>query len=292
MTHAIRIDPATGRKLFNTRAAKASENIAGKGYSLVADDALKTLPRSARGRRFNAEEQAKYRAFKEARRGAADYMAMEGEFAKYLEDVYSAPADRARGADRRLRDPGHRRRLRRAAAVVQAARRRLHRRALLREGRRRRRHLVLEPLSRHRLRRRVLQLPAAAGGDGLLPDDEVRLRLRDPRILPDDGRERFGFYDRCLFHTTVERTDWDEAAARWIVETDRGDAHARALRRARQRHPDHAEARPHRGHGDASRARRSTPRAGTTTSTSQASASASSAPAPRPCRWCRRSPRS
>ena len=40
---------------------------------------------------FNAEEQAKYREFKEARRGAADYMAMEGEFAKYLEDVYSAP---------------------------------------------------------------------------------------------------------------------------------------------------------------------------------------------------------
>jgi hypothetical protein len=39
---------------------------------------------------FNAEEQAKYRAYKEARRGAAAYMAMEGEFSKYLEDVYSA----------------------------------------------------------------------------------------------------------------------------------------------------------------------------------------------------------
>ena len=44
---------------------------------------------------FDAEEQAKYRAFKEARRGAADYIAMEGEFAKYLQDVYSAaPVDR------------------------------------------------------------------------------------------------------------------------------------------------------------------------------------------------------
>ena len=36
--------------------------------------------------------------------------------------------------------------------------------------------------------------------------------------------ERYGFYDRCLFHTTVERTVWDEADARWTVHTDRGDA--------------------------------------------------------------------
>ncbi|MEQ9124960.1 MAG: monooxygenase, partial [Alphaproteobacteria bacterium] len=36
--------------------------------------------------------------------------------------------------------------------------------------------------------------------------------------------ERNGFYDRCLFHTTVERTEWDEAAGRWTVHTDRGDA--------------------------------------------------------------------
>ena len=38
-----------------------------------------------------------HREFKEVRRGAADYMAMEGEFAKYLEDVYS-DAHRARSA--------------------------------------------------------------------------------------------------------------------------------------------------------------------------------------------------
>src|SRR5689334_21873870 len=91
MTQAIRIDPATGLKLFNTRAAKATEKIAGKGYSPVQDVALKTLPEPPPGARFNAEQQAKYRAYKEARRGAADYMAMEGEFAKYLEDAYSAP---------------------------------------------------------------------------------------------------------------------------------------------------------------------------------------------------------
>ena len=36
--------------------------------------------------------------------------------------------------------------------------------------------------------------------------------------------EQYGFYDHCLFHTTVERTDWDETAGRWTVHTNRGDA--------------------------------------------------------------------
>ena len=35
--------------------------------------------------------------------------------------------------------------------------------------------------------------------------------------------KKFGFYDHCLFHTTVEQTVWDEAAGRWTVFTDRGD---------------------------------------------------------------------
>src|SRR5215213_6301542 len=35
--------------------------------------------------------------------------------------------------------------------------------------------------------------------------------------------EHYGFYDRCLFHTTVQRTEWDEATGRWTVHTDRGD---------------------------------------------------------------------
>src|SRR5215469_3120886 len=90
MTAAVRTDPATGRKLFATRAAKASDRIAGKGYSVVADAALTTLPDPPPGAVFNPEEQARYRAFKDARFGAADYMPMEGEFARYLADVYSA----------------------------------------------------------------------------------------------------------------------------------------------------------------------------------------------------------
>ncbi len=35
--------------------------------------------------------------------------------------------------------------------------------------------------------------------------------------------EKSGFYDRCLFHTTVQQTVWDEADGRWTVVTDRGD---------------------------------------------------------------------
>ncbi|MCH2330839.1 MAG: NAD(P)/FAD-dependent oxidoreductase, partial [Roseibacillus sp.] len=35
--------------------------------------------------------------------------------------------------------------------------------------------------------------------------------------------EKFGFYDKCLFHTTVERTVWEEEEKSWRVHTDRGD---------------------------------------------------------------------
>ena len=36
--------------------------------------------------------------------------------------------------------------------------------------------------------------------------------------------EQFGFYERCLFHTTVTNTTWEASDNRWTVETDRGDA--------------------------------------------------------------------
>ena len=92
---AITIEPGSGRKIFDTRAAKASDKIKGQGYGVVTDTSLTTLPEYKPGAVFNADEQAKYRDFKEARRGAEDYMPMEGEFAKYLEDHYStAPIER------------------------------------------------------------------------------------------------------------------------------------------------------------------------------------------------------
>ena len=59
MSLAVQIEPGTGRKIFNTRAAKATDKIAGKGYSVIEDKALVTLPDPPPGAVFNAEEQAK-----------------------------------------------------------------------------------------------------------------------------------------------------------------------------------------------------------------------------------------
>jgi cyclohexanone monooxygenase len=223
MTVSIRVDPASGLKVFDTRAAKATASIAGKGYSVVTDAALTTLPELPAGATFDAEEQAKYRAFKEARRGAADYIAMEGDFAKYLADVYSA-------------DPVPREPLTDECEIL-----------VVGAG-------FAGLLLWHKLRAagfndvRFCEKGGDVGGTwywnrypGIACDVEAYSYLP---LLEETGyvptmkfasgfeilehcqrlAERFGFYEHCLFHTTVERTDWDEASGRWIVETDRGDA--------------------------------------------------------------------
>ena len=220
---SIRIDPASGLKVFNTRAAKATDRIAGKGYSIVSDESLKTLPELPPGATFNAEEQAKYREFKDARRGAADYMAMEGEFAKYLDDVYSAQPI-ARDA---LTDECE-------ILVVGAGFAGL---------------LLWHKLQAAGFRDvRFCEKGGDVGGTwywnrypGIACDVEAYSYLP---LLEEMGyvptmkfasgfeileycqkmADKFGFYEHCLFHTTVQQTVWDEAAGRWIVTTDRGDA--------------------------------------------------------------------
>jgi cyclohexanone monooxygenase len=220
---AIRIDPATGLKLFDTRAAKASDRIAGSGYAVLEDPSLKELPPQPSRASFDAEEQARYREYKEARRGAADYMAMEGEFAKYLEDVYSEP-------------PVEREALTDECEIL-----------VVGAG-------FAGLLLWHKLSRagfvdvRFCEKGGDVGGTwywnrypGIACDVESYSYLP---LLEEMGyfpsmrfasgfeiyeycqsmAERFGFYDHCLFHTTVERTDWDEETGRWIVQTDRGDA--------------------------------------------------------------------
>ena len=223
MIESIRTDPATGLKVFATRAAKATDRIAGKGYSIIQDEALKTLPELPPGATFSAEEQARYRAFKEARRGAADYMAMEGEFAKYLTDVYSAdPVPRDALTDEC------------EILVVGAGFGGL--------------------LLWYKLREagftdvRFCEKGGDVGGTwywnrypGIACDVEAYSYLP---LLEETGyvpamkfasgfeileycqkmADKFGFYDHCLFHTTVEETAWDEATGRWTVKTDRGDA--------------------------------------------------------------------
>ena len=219
----IRIDPASGLKVFNTRAAMATDNIAGKGYSPVADEALKTLPEPPPGAVFNAAEQSKYREFKELRRGAADYMALEGEFSKYLEDVYSAePIPREALTDEC------------EILVVGAGFAGL----LLWQK--------LRAAGFHDVR--FCEKGGDVGGTwywnrypGIACDVESYSYLP---LLEEMGyvptmkfasgfeimeycqslAEKFDFYDRCLFHTTVEKTEWDEETGRWTVFTNRGDA--------------------------------------------------------------------
>ena len=227
MASSIRIDPKTGRKSFSTRASKATDKIAGKGYTTIEDDALKTLPPQPPGAVFDAEEQAKYRAFKEARRGAADYMAMEGEFTRYLEDVYSTdPVERDTLSDDC------------EILVVGAGFGGLM--------------LWYKLQNAGFTDVRFCEKGGDVGGTwywnrypGIACDVEAYSYLP---LLEEMGyfptmkfasgfeileycqsmAEKFGFYDRCLFHTTVEKTVWDEDAKRWTVITDRGDAmHAR-----------------------------------------------------------------
>lgn len=223
MSTPIRIDATTGRKIFATRAAKASERIAGKGYSIVTDKTLTTLPPPPPGAVFNADEQKRYREFKEARQGAADYMALEGQFAKYLEDVYSAP-------------PVPREALADECEIL----------------------VIGAGFGALLLWYRLMQAGftdvrfCEKGGDvggtwywnrypGIACDVESYSYLplleemgHIPSVKFASGfeileycqmmAERVGFYDRCLFHTTVTATEWDEAAGRWTVKTDRGDA--------------------------------------------------------------------
>ena len=220
---AVKVDPDTGLKIFNTRAAKATDKIAGKGYSTIDDVALKTLPPVPAGAVFDAEEQAKYKAFKEARAGAADYIEMKGEFSRYLQDVYSAePVPREALTDEC------------DVLVVGAGFAGLLLWYKLREA-------GFENV-------RFCEKGGDVGGTwywnrypGIACDVESYSYLpllEEMNYIPSmkfaagfeimeycqKMAERFGFYDKCLFHTTVEKTHWDESTARWTVSTDRGDA--------------------------------------------------------------------
>jgi cyclohexanone monooxygenase len=57
---------------------------------------------------------------------------------------------------------------------------------------------------------------------GHMPSEKY---ARGPEILEHCQRigKQYGLYDNALFHTEVTSLDWDEAAGRWIVSTNRGD---------------------------------------------------------------------
>lgn len=220
---AIDIDPKTGLKRFATRAAASGVAIEGKGYSTNIDASLKTLPPAPQGAVFDAEEQSKYREFKEARRGAADYMRMEGEFSHYLQDHYTAgPVQRESLSDEC------------EILVVGAG--------------------FAGLLLWYKLQAagfvdvRFCEKGGDVGGTwywnrypGIACDVESYSYfplLEEMGYVPSmkfasgfeimeycqQMAEKFNFYDRCLFHTTVEKTEWDDSTGRWTVHTDRGDA--------------------------------------------------------------------
>ena len=219
---AISIDPETGLKEFNTRAPKATEKISGRGYSLVEEELLKTLPEQFPGAVFGAQEQAKYQAFKEARRGVGDYISLEGEFSDYIRDVYSGTPVGRDSLDDECE-----------ILVVGAG--------------------FAGLLLWYKLRAagfrdvRFCERGGDVGGTwywnrypGIACDVESYSYLpllEEMGYVPtmkfasgfeileycQNMAEKFGFYERCLFHTSVEKTKWSEEKKVWTVYTDRGD---------------------------------------------------------------------
>jgi cation diffusion facilitator CzcD-associated flavoprotein CzcO len=224
---AVRVDPATGRKLFNTRAATASARIAGKGYDVVDDPDLLTMPEMKPDAAFDAEAQAHYRAFNEMRRGTDDYIRIAGPFAHYSEDHYSAePVERDALADEC------------EIIVVGAGFSAL---------------LLWYKLSKTGFTDvRFCEKGGDVGGTwywnrypGIACDVESYAYmplLEETEYFPtmkyasgfeifehcQRMAEKFGFYDHCLFHTEVTDVAWDDDAQHWTVRTQRGDTmHAR-----------------------------------------------------------------
>ena len=221
-SEAVSTDPETGLKIFSTRAARKTDKIGGKGYSAISDESLKILPDSPAGAVFSAQEQEKYRKFKEERIGSADYISMEGEFSRYLKDVYSEEPIKREA----LKDECE-------ILVVGAG--------------------FAGLLLWHKLKAagfvdvRFCEKGGDVGGTwywnrypGIACDVESYSYLpllEEMGYIPtmkfasgfeileycQSMAERFGFYDKCLFHTTVEQTSWSEEAGRWLVRTDRGD---------------------------------------------------------------------
>ena len=246
---AVRIDPATGQKLFNTRAAKASARIVGKGYDVLDAPELVSIPEARRDITFDAEAQAQQREFIESRRGTDDYMQMEGPFARYLEDHYSTePIEREALTDEC------------DVVVVGAGFSGL---------------LLWYKLSKAGFTDiRFCERGGDVGGTwywnrypGIACDVEsyaYMLLLDETGYFPTQKyasgfeifeycqliAEKFGFYDHCLFHTEVTGVNWDDDAQRWTVRTARGDAmRARFVMLANGILTTPA-AGSHRGHGD------------------------------------------
>lgn len=226
---AIRVDGVTGVKSFRTRAGVAARDgslvgLAARGYSTV-EKQMTVLPRASAGATFGAAEQETYRVFKARRQGSANYVTIspDSEFGHYLQDHYSAaPVEREALTDEC------------DILVVGGG--------------------ISALLLWHKLAKagwrdvRFCEKGGDVGGTwywnrypGIACDVEAYSYLP---LLEEMGyipsmkfasgfeileycqgmAEKFDFYSRALFHTTVTGQHWDSAGRRWTVTTDRGDA--------------------------------------------------------------------
>ena len=222
MSPAIQIDPDTGLKRFNTRAAPASNRIQGRGYDVIREERYITMPAYRPEAAYDADAQADVRRFNDARRDTDNYMKMEGEFARYLEDHYSAAPIEREALDDACE-----------ILVVGAG--------------------FAGLLLWYRLREagftdvRFCERGGDVGGTwywnrypGIACDVESYsyLPLLDemgyvPTMKFASGfeifeycqqmAEKFGFYDRALFHTEVTDAQWSNTDRHWTVRTNRGD---------------------------------------------------------------------
>ncbi len=218
----ITVDPVTGRKRFDTRAA-ANPRVQGSGYRVIDDERLTTLPEQPPGATFDDEARARYRSDKQLREGSGDFIGMEGDLRRYLVDHYSA-------------DPVPRDSLHDECEIL-----------VVGAG-------FAGLLLSYRLRQagfddvRFCERGGDVGGTwywnrypGVACDVESYSYLpllEEMEFVPSmkfaSGFEildycrrmadRFGFYERCLFHTSVTGLDWSDDDRRWTVRTDRGDA--------------------------------------------------------------------
>jgi cyclohexanone monooxygenase len=218
----VETDPETGRKIFDTRADSPSRQEAGRGYSVVSDEKLTRMPELTSGTVVDNADLARYGEYKRTQAGRASYVALEGNFQRYLDDVHSTQPI-AREA---LLDDCE-------ILVVGAGFAGLmlwH--ALQRAG--------FEDV-------RFCERGGDVGGTwywnrypGVACDVEAYsyLPLLDelgyiPTMKFASGQEIMehcqriaaytGFYDHALFHTVVQRSHWDASIERWIITTDRGD---------------------------------------------------------------------
>ncbi|MEQ8861514.1 MAG: NAD(P)/FAD-dependent oxidoreductase [Pseudomonadales bacterium] len=218
----VTTDPGTGRKIFNTRAASTYRAEARRGYSVVSDDRLTTLPELPAGTVLDGIEQTKYQEYKNSHSGTASYVPMEGPLRRYMEDVHSKrPVPREPLVDEC------------EVLVVGAGFAAL---------------MLWNSLKNAGFDDvRFCERGGDVGGTwywnrypGVACDVEAYsyLPLLDEvgyiptrkfasglEILEHCQRiaDHTGFYDHALFHTVVENSHWDEDVRRWIVTTDRGD---------------------------------------------------------------------